>query len=94
MNSVIQKLMPCRSRAGIIRYIGSEGSTYQNVAPAWAAVFSASGLSFQSRIIPRTDTSGSDATNAPKPGQRRARVDAIATNTPEISDFQTRNSVV
>ena len=39
---------PCRSIAGISRNIGSDGSTYQKVAPACAAIVRGSGLSRQS----------------------------------------------
>ena len=40
-------------------------------------MFGASGLSCHSQIIPRTDTSGNEATIAPKPGIRLASSDAI-----------------
>ena len=67
-DSRVLYLDPARSIAGISRNIGSDGSTYQKVALAWAAIFSASGLSRHSQIMPSTDTSGSEATSAPKPG--------------------------
>lgn len=72
------------------RNIGSDGMTYQNVAPACFAVFSASGLSDQSHTMPSTDTNGSEAISAPSPGYRFAKVDATAISTPEIAAFKKR----
>jgi len=74
----IQKLAPCRSMNGISRNMGNDGMTYQNVALECAAIRSASGLSFHSQTMPSTETSGRDATNAPNPGYRLARVEASA----------------
>ena len=58
--------------------MGKEGSTNQNVASACAAMFAASGLSRHSQIIPRTETSGSDAINPPKLGYRFATSEITA----------------
>ena len=63
--------MPARSSAGMSRNIGRLGSTYQKVASAWTAMFSASGLACHSKIIPSTETSGSEATSAAVGGRRR-----------------------
>src|SRR6185312_10453154 len=68
--SAAQNGTPRRSRAGIKRNIGSEGSTYQKVAPAWLAIRSGSWVSRHSHIIPITETSGREAISAPPAGDR------------------------
>ncbi len=77
-----------RSSHGISRNMGREGSTYQKVAWAWSAMLAASGLSRQSQIMPITETSGSEAISAPKPGYRRATVDTTPMSTPEMEHFR------
>lgn len=66
--SADQNPKPRRSSIGISRNIGRDGSTYQNVAYACAAILVGSGLSRQSHIMPKTETSGSEAIIAPTPG--------------------------
>lgn len=73
--------------------MGSEGSKNQNAASARAAMLAGSGLSFRSHVIPGTDTSGSKAISAPKPGQRLATAKMIAISTPEIPAFSNRYNV-
>src|ERR1700745_29757 len=91
--SDVQKLTPLRSNHGMIRNIGSDGSTNQKVASTCAAMFGTSGLSCQSQIMPSTETSGSDAISAPKPGNLFATPETIATITPEIAALMKRQSI-
>ncbi len=89
----IQNPTPCLSIAGISRNMGRDGRTYQKVAPEWSAMFAVSGRSRHSQTIPKTDTSGSDATSAPTPGYRFARVETKAINTPEMAALRMKYSI-
>src|SRR6185312_6603816 len=73
--------------------MGRDGSTYQKVASAWAAMRSVSPVSRHSHRIPSSDTSGSDTTSAPKVGLRRASSDTVITMTPETSALIVRYSM-
>lgn len=64
--------------------------TYQKVASAWSARRTGSLVSRHSYIMPRIETSGSEATSAPKPGLRRAISDTAATITPESTALMTK----
>lgn len=81
--SDVQNPTPFLNSMGIRRNIGSEGSTYQNVASAWLASRSGSAVSRHSHIMPRIEIRGSEATSAPTPGLRRAISDTAATIRPE-----------
>ena len=85
-----QKPIPCRSKAGKIRNIGSEGSTNQNVDSECAATRSKSEVSFHNQIIPKIEISGSDATSPPSEGLRFAISDTIMTIMPDSVDLITR----
>lgn len=50
------------------RNIGSDGRTNQKVARAWTAMMAGSCVSCHSQIMPSSETNGSEATSAPKPG--------------------------
>ena len=50
----------------------------------------ASRVSRQSQIMPRIDTSGSEAANAPKPGLRRAISETRATMRPDNAALMSR----
>jgi hypothetical protein len=88
--SAPQNGTPRRSIVGIARNIGSEGRTNQKVASAWAARRWTSWVSRQSHIMPRMETSGSEATSAPKPGLRRAISETAAMITPDSAALITR----
>jgi len=81
------------SRKGISRNIGREGKTYQNVADACVAMICGSGFSSQSHIIPRTDTSGSEAISAPKRGYKRATLEIVAIRAAERNSFIRKNNI-
>jgi hypothetical protein len=72
------------------RNIGSDGSTFQKVAPACAAIRCGSWVSRHNHIMPSTDTSGSEAISAPKPGDRLATSEIAAMITPESAAFGIR----
>src|ERR1019366_9721663 len=78
-----QKLIPCRSMYGNARNIGRDGITYQKVASAWLAILTVLPVSRQSQMIASIDTSGSDATSAPKAGLRFAISDTAAMMIPD-----------
>src|SRR5258705_3576496 len=86
--------MPWRSIQGKARNIGSDGMTYQNVASAWPAMRLMSWVSRHSHRMPKSDTSGRDATKAPKAGLRRAISDTAMTMIPDKRALVTRYSTV
>lgn len=56
-------------------------------------MFAASGGSPQSQIMPKTETNGSEAIKAPKPGYRFASVEARAIRMPEMEAFAASYSI-
>src|SRR5688572_15567837 len=85
-----QNGIPCRSSAGMIRNIGRDGNTNQNVPSAWRAMRSASLVSRHSQMIARIETSGSEAISPPMAGLRRATSDTTMTMRPDKKVLMTR----
>ncbi len=79
----IQNPIPFLSIAGKAKNIGMDGKMYQNVASAWAAIFSVSDVSRQSHMKARIEISGSDPIKPPMLGFRRLTSETIIMMTPE-----------
>ena len=69
--------------AGKTRNIGIDGRKNQKVLIDSSATRAGLCVSRNSQIIARSEVSGSDATNPPQPGYRRAISDTAATMAPE-----------